>query len=82
MTSAALNYSRAIHRQYTLVYRFLGHDQGHCALLNAVDLDDAERQARRYHLRGRPFHDAAIYDENGDIVADSESLRETRPTQV
>lgn len=82
MANAALKYNRAVHQQYTLVYRFFGHDQGHCALINAVSLEDAERQSRRYYLRGRPCYDASLYDETGDIVSDYESLRETRPTMV
>lgn len=74
----SIRFARAVHNVFTLYYKFVGKDQGHCVMLNAVDEFDAERQARRYHIRQRVLADAAIYDSTGEIVADAEDLRYTR----
>lgn len=74
----ALKYNQTVHGAFTLYYRFIGGDQGHCVFLNARDEADAQRQARRYHIRQRDLADAAIYDSTGELVADAEDLRHRR----
>lgn len=74
----ALKYTQAVHGVFTLYYRFEGRDQGHCVVFNAVDEADAGRQARRYYIRQRKLADAALYDPDGEIVADGEDLRHVR----
>lgn len=76
--SKAINMQRAVHNLFTLYYRFVGRDQGHCVMLHATDEADASRQARRYHIRQRMLADAAIYAPDGELVADLEDLRYVR----